>query len=69
MIDNNKKYKLVKLRKTLIALGIAITIPISGLTIFTAKSINHFLLIIVLRVLMEEIHLQLVGTWILIMII
>ena len=42
MIDNNKKYKLVKLRKTLIALGIAITIPISGLTIFTAKSINHF---------------------------
>lgn len=42
MIDNNKKYKLVKLRKTLIALGIAITIPISGLTIFTTKSINHF---------------------------
>ena len=42
MIDNKKKYKLVKLKKTLIALGLAITIPISGLTIFTAKSINRF---------------------------
>ncbi len=41
-MNNNKKYKLVKLRKALIALGLAITIPISGVTIFAAKSIHDF---------------------------
>lgn len=41
-MNNNKKYKLVKLRKALIALGLVITIPISGVTLFAAKSIHDF---------------------------
>ncbi len=41
-MNNNKKYKLVKLRKALIALGLVITKPISGVTLFAAKSIHDF---------------------------
>lgn len=41
-MNNNTKYKLVKLRKALIALGLAISIPITGVTLFAAKSIHDF---------------------------